>query len=128
MTGFSGPLRVQFRDDGETMIVLEAITFTDGAGRVWPLPAGAISDGASIPRALWSTVGSPFTGLYRVAAFFHDEAYRTPGMDKEAADLMLRECAIACGCSVELADLIYAGVRIGGEWSFEADQREVAAA
>lgn len=36
------------------------------------VPAGYEFDGASIPRALWSLIGSPFEPDYLKAACFHD--------------------------------------------------------
>lgn len=41
-------------------------------GKVITVPKGYVSDGASIPRWLWSVAGSPFTGRYVPAAFVHD--------------------------------------------------------
>lgn len=39
------------------------------------VPAGFITDGASIPRFFWSLVGSPFTGKYVEVAILHDYLY-----------------------------------------------------
>lgn len=119
---FSGPIRLQMMGDGVNWILLEEVTYTDKAGRKWVAPAGMVTDLASIPRELWSLVGSPGTGRYRMAAVFHDAAYRTPGVSKADADRMLRECSIECGTSEELADIIYEGVRLGGTAAYAADQ------
>lgn len=67
-----GDLVVRLLDDGLRVRVEEELTYTDPMGRVWTVPAGYISDGASIPKSLWSVVGGPFEGRYRVAALFHD--------------------------------------------------------
>lgn len=123
---FSGPVRVEFCDDGIHAVILDTITYTDAKGRVWPCPAGTVTDGASIPPQFWGLVGSPFTGKYRVAAVFHDVAYSTLGMVKDEADSMLREAAIELGCERWRADLIYDGVRLGGLSSFTDDQRAAA--
>ena len=123
---FTGLVRTQWCDDGVHMIVLEELTFTDADGRVWKVPAGFVTDGASIPDEFWSLIGSPFTGKYRVAAVFHDAAYATLGVLKSHADNMLYEAMIALGCSRLTADVIYEGVRVGGQSSYDADQAAAA--
>lgn len=121
----SGPIRLQMMDDGVNWILLETVTYRDLAGRVWSAYAGMITDLTSIPRALWSTVGSPATGLYRLASVFHDAAYRQPGMVQEDADNMLYELSVYCGCDEALAAIIREGVRLGGGWAFQEDQQAI---
>ena len=118
-------LRVEtlWLNDGRRMQVVEPVEFRDEAGRVWRVPLGFVTDGASIPRELWSIIGSPFTGPYRIAAVLHDAAYATLGVAKLDADRMLREAALAMGCSRWLADALYAGVRAGGLGAYVEDQR-----
>ncbi|MBU6260611.1 MAG: DUF1353 domain-containing protein [Burkholderiales bacterium] len=125
---FSSPVRTEWLADGRRMMVMQAITYTDPAGRVWEVPTGFVTDGASIPQELWSLLGSPFTGLYRIAAVFHDAAYSNPTVSRDDADNMLRAACLELGCSEWLADTLYAGVRIGGEVSYVGDQRNVSAA
>ena len=123
---FSGPVRTEWLPDGVHMRVLVEIDYTDPSGHVWTVPAGFVTDGASIPQEFWSLIGSPFTGLYRVAAVFHDAAYDNWGVKRDDADNMLRCAMLDLGCSRWLADTIYEGVRLGGEMSDEGDQRSVA--
>lgn len=106
------------------MALLEDFSFTDAAGKVWPAPKGARINGASIPRALWSTVGSPYTDDYRNASVVHDVACdgATPAQ-RRAADRMFREACIVGGCSEPQARLLYLGVRLGA-W---ADSKAFAA-
>lgn len=85
----------------------------DAKGRAWEVPAGLEVDGATIPRTLWSSVGSPFTGDYRRAALLHDAALRAPGVPRIDADAMFYEACVPGGCSVRQAQLLYAGVCIG---------------
>lgn len=58
--------------DGVVMEVQQPFGFIDARNRRWEVPAKYRTDGASIPRALWSIVGSPFTGNYLAAAIIHD--------------------------------------------------------
>ncbi len=55
-----------------TMKLLTAFWFRDPKKKQWDAPAGSVVDGASIPRALWSIVGSPYTGCYRRGSIVHD--------------------------------------------------------
>ncbi|MBJ6142099.1 DUF1353 domain-containing protein [Hymenobacter sp. BT559] len=58
--------------------VIDDFTFTEAAnGTVWEAPSGSLVDGASIPRVLWSLVGSPFTGDYVYGSIVHDVACDT---------------------------------------------------
>ena len=66
---FSGTPKLEFFDTpgvpNRNVRVIDDFTFTEAAnGTVWAAPSGSIIDGASIPRVLWSLVGSPITGDY----------------------------------------------------------------
>jgi hypothetical protein len=58
--------------DGVLMEVQQPFGFLDARNRKWEVPAKFRTDGASIPRALWSIIGSPFTGNYLAASIIHD--------------------------------------------------------
>jgi Protein of unknown function (DUF1353) len=64
------PLRVDFVDRGR--IALDwPLTWRDAEGAV-TVPAGFISDGASIPPIAWPLVGHPYAGSLLRAALLHD--------------------------------------------------------
>lgn len=121
----------QFSDDPETiwlseagsdrnMALLQDFWFIDRQGRRWDAPKASVIDGASIPRPLWSLIGSPYTGEYRRASIAHDVACDQAGSDpvaRRAADRMFFEACRAGGCSIRDATLLYVGVRIGAWWS-----------
>lgn len=89
-------------------------------GRVWTAPRGFTIDGASIPRALWTIVGSPFTGDYRRASIVHDKAcvdFPVDGPQRKAADVMFQAACRAGGCGYWQAQVLYMGVRIGSRWA-----------
>jgi len=52
------------------MKLLEDFWYDDPKGRHWLAPMGSIINGASIPQALWSTVGSPYTDIPRNATIY----------------------------------------------------------
>ncbi len=117
---FSGePAAVWLTEEGTSdrrMRLLESFAYVDAAGKAWVAPAGSVVDGASIPRALWSLLGSPYTGDYRRASIVHDVACDAAGSDRDArraADRMFWSACRAGGCSAEDAALLYVGVRLG---------------
>jgi len=108
------------------MKLLEDFWYIDPDGKKWAAPKGSVIDGASIPRPLWSTVGSPFTDDYRNASIVHDVACQkidkfAPGADekRKEADRMFFYACLAGGCSQKQAEILYIGVRIG-IWAFRA--------
>lgn len=113
---FSGNPKTEWlaqRGDDRDMRVIEAFWYVDPAGRRWDVPEGTIINGASIPRTLWSSVGSPYTGDYRRAAVVHDAAVGQEGVLRKEADAMFYFACLAGGCSPLQAKLLYAGVRVG---------------
>lgn len=101
------------RGDDRDMQVIEDFWFLDQSGRRWDVPAGTVINGASIPRTLWSSVGSPYTGNYRRAALVHDAAVGREGVLRADADAMFYFACLAGGCSQLQAKMLYAGVRLG---------------
>ena len=108
------------RNNDRKMGLIEEFWFLDRAGERWTAEAGYEIDGATIPRALWTLVGSPYTGQYRRASVVHDkacdEAVGNPAR-RRAADRMFYEACRAGGCSWFEAAVLYAGVRVGGLWA-----------
>jgi hypothetical protein len=103
------------------MRLLADFWFRDRKAKVWTTPANYDVDGASIPRALWSLVGSPYTGDYRRASIVHDKACDESGNDqtaRKAADRMFYQACRTGGCSIFEATLLYVGVRIGALMPF----------
>jgi hypothetical protein len=101
------------------MKLLEDFWYIDPSGKRWNAPNGSVINGASIPRPLWSTIGSPYTDDYRCASIVHDVACDDPTVPRSEADRMFYFACLAGGCSTFQAKLLYAGVRIGA-WSEDA--------
>lgn len=113
---FSGNPKTEWlseKGDDRDMRLLDDFWYIDPGGRRWDAPAGTVINGASIPRTLWSSVGSPYTGDYRRAAVLHDAAVGKEGVLRADADSMFYFACLAGGCSLLQAKLLYAGVRIG---------------
>lgn len=97
------------------MVLLRDFWYVDPDGTKWKAPKDSRINGASIPRPLWSTVGSPYTDDYRNASIVHDVACDkvTAPAERKAADKMFYYACLAGGCSPRQARLLYLGVRIG---------------
>jgi hypothetical protein len=131
---FSGnPEAVWLTNDGtedRKMKLLEAFVFTDPAKKPWNAPKGSVVDGASIPRALWTLIGSPYTGNYRRASVVHDVACEEAvgnSAKRRAADRMFFHACRAGGCSIRQSIILYIGVRIGA-WASRVPAWHAAAA
>ncbi len=129
MSNFKTPLVMASMPDGRTKRV-----HTKFAYGLIVVPAGFISDGASIPRIFWPIIGDPW-GRYGKAAVLHDWlyqkqerykkglAYGTGPTDvpitltsitrKEADDIFLEAMKIL-GVAPWRRNLMYAGVRVFG--------------
>ena len=116
--GFSGDLVLTPTGDGTNMKVLKPIKFVDNNGRVWVVPQGNRTDGASIPRSLWSLVGSPFTGKYLKASVIHDYYVRTKFRSWMSTHNVFFEAMISNGVERKKALIMWAAVyRFGPRWS-----------
>lgn len=128
MTGFSSRSARVETADGRHVRLLEPLTFTRPeavGGQVYIIPAGAESDGASIPQFVWSTGLAPF-GIWWLACVLHDCAYRVttrPAVDDRAtADLLLWEAMESLGVPASIARTIYTTVRVAGQAAWDADR------
>jgi hypothetical protein len=71
-------------------------------------------DGASIPKAFWSIVGSPFTGNYTRSALVHDALYMSESLDRKTCDNIFLDLMRQDGVSLVKRTLMYLAVRVGG--------------
>lgn len=122
MSTFTTPLQLEYLD-GRTWKLLADFDFaSETLERMVRVPAGFVTDFASIPRPLWALL--PPTGRYGKAAVIHDDLYRSPHMVRPAvtrlqADRTLREGMEALGVTWLVRQVIYLGVRLGGRRSYK---------
>lgn len=107
-------------NDGRNFVFVEPLDYVASDGSVITIPAGATTDGASTPCALWVTI-PPF-GKYWLSAALHDYLYRTTQVPKERCDDLLYEAMLSEGVSVIEAKAIYDGVKLFGFSSFRGDR------
>lgn len=96
------------------MELMERISFTDHV-REWVAGKGRFIDGASIPRALWTAVGSPYVGRYRRPSIIHDIACADAltNRDRLDADKMFYRACRSEGLTRVESAILYCGVRFG---------------
>ncbi len=101
----------------KTWVVDSPISFIDN-GYIITVKPGATTDGASIPRMFWDTIGGPFSGAYIAAALIHDQLYVTQGYDgffsRKEVDQIFHRAMLSLGVSEWRARVMYWAVRIGG--------------
>ena len=119
---FSATPKIEFIDTPDApnrqVRVIDDFTFTQAdTGAVWDAPSGSLVDGASIPQALWSLVGSPFTGDYFYASIVHDVACDVRTRPWQAVHYMFYLACLAGGTARLRAKLMYLAVRnFGPRW------------
>lgn len=110
------------------MQLLEDFSYVDPDGLEWKAGRTSVVDGASIPRALWSSVGPPFVGDYRRASVVHDVACEKREAPSEAVHLMFYYAMRADGMGWVKANVMYQAVkRFGPNWG-RADSATLAQA
>jgi len=116
---YSGDPILKWNPDGRTMTVMTELSYTDPQGIIWDAPAGSVTDGASIPRYLWSVMGGPFEGKYRNASVLHDVAYEKHNRPWWDCDRMFYNAMRCSGVSAaEAKTMYYALYKFGHHWKF----------
>ena len=114
---FEGDVVARWEDDGRSMTLVEPFGYIDPRETRWDAPVAAVVNGASIPRAFWSLIGSPFAGRFRNASVVHDVACEQRDRPWRAVHRMFYE---ACRCSgvgaVQAKTMYYAVFHFGPRW------------
>ena len=116
---YSGDPVTRWSPDGRNMILVTELRYTDPKGEVWVAPAGSVTDGASLPRYLWTLMGGPFEGQYRNASVLHDAAYEKHNRPWQDCDRMFYYAMRCSGVNaVEAKTMYYALFKFGHHWKF----------
>lgn len=83
-------------------------------GHVLDIRTGYIFDGASIPRPLWPSCGSPMSGDLQAPALIHDALYSAELLPRATCDEIFHKCLRLNGVGRYRAWKMWVGVRIGG--------------
>ncbi|MCE2725783.1 MAG: DUF1353 domain-containing protein [Planctomycetaceae bacterium] len=126
---FEGQVVARWHDDGREMTLVEPFVYRDPRAVRWEAPAGAVVNGASIPRAFWSVIGGPFSGRFRNASVVHDVACVERSRPWEDVHQMFYE-ACRCGgvAAVTAKTMYYAVFHYGPRWRVEERRTIVAGA
>lgn len=100
------------QDDGKWRLTAPLVYQSDVAGMTFTVPAGFVSDYASVPRAplVYWLCGDTST----MASVVHDAIYTYHWVDRATADKVLREASAVTGVAAWRRTLMYWGVRLGG--------------
>ena len=78
---------------------------------------GFVSDGASVPRLLW-TIFPPFY-RYTESTIIHDFLYKTQFIDRKVCDKIFLDCMLEDGVNKIVAYLFYFNVRVFGKFAWK---------
>jgi hypothetical protein len=87
------------------------------AGLRWSVPAGFITDGASVPAIFWPLVSNPMAPSSLRPAICHDYLYQRKGLGvltRAMADRVFYAGLLAEGCAKPRAWAMYVAVRLFG--------------
>lgn len=116
---FSGRFVFEWQQ-GRNMKLLEPLEFVDPKGVVWAVPAGAVTDGASIPRVFW-TYAAPFEGPQRDAAVIHDHFCDIRTRPWRDTHRVFYDAMRAAGVDATTAKVLYSAVYyFGPRWGIGA--------
>jgi hypothetical protein len=105
------------------MRIEQAFSYTDSRGRNWDVPAGIITDGASVPQFFWVAF-PPFTGKYRAAAVVHDHYCQTRARSWRETHEAFYQAMRASGVGETTAKAMYGAVyNFGPRWGIGAARR-----
>lgn len=122
---FLSKLRVEQVSEKDWVLLAPLRFYSAALGRMIEVPEGSVTDFASVPRLpfiYWFTGGTA-----NAPAVLHDWFYRTNTEDitRAAADALLAEAMEAKGYWKVRSWFMWAGVRIGGYWSYETRRAHV---
>ncbi|EPE0659238.1 DUF1353 domain-containing protein [Escherichia coli] len=118
MSKFTTPAVLELLDNYRWRL-MEPFEFwlTDNPQDVIRVPAGYVTDLASVPRILWSLL--PPAGRYAKAAIIHDWMYDNALRSKKEADLIFLDGMRILGVSRWRRGLMYMAVRLFGRGSYD---------
>jgi len=124
---FEGKVVAEWDDGGRDMTLMQPFAYVDPRQERWEAAAGAVVNGASIPRPFWSVIGGPFSGRFRNASVVHDVACVVRDRPWHLVHRMFYE---ACRCGrvavVKAKTMYYAVHHFGPRWRVEERRTLVA--
>jgi hypothetical protein len=87
--------------------------------------SGFTTDGASIPKMLWSIIGNPLENDLLKPAIIHDGLYTLMQLPRATCDKLLKEMLLLNGASKAKAFLIYYAVSFFGGSHWKKDTKNM---
>lgn len=129
MQSFLDPLDIEYIDttkEPQTFKLIAPFHYVTQLGYTICVPAGFITDFASVPQSLWNIL--PPDGPYGKAAVVHDYLYRTGGkvdvspayaFTKAESDTIFLEAMAELGVAWWRRQIMYRAVQLFGSSSFK---------
>jgi hypothetical protein len=127
MSRFTKILTVSPLGDGKTWYLREEFGYdigSEGSGHSIEVPAGFLTDFASVPRPLWWLF--PTWGRYGNAAVIHDFCYSQHCVTRRRADQVFLEGMIVLGVGRFTRTMLFTAVRLFGGPSWWSSGRRKA--
>lgn len=105
--------------------LLSDFQYVDPDSRTWAVPAGYTANGASIPRAFWTLIGSPLSGKYRNASIVHDYFcdHKMHASSDEVHLMFYHACRRGGVGRVKASIMYWAVLKFGPQWAQESQTR-----
>lgn len=113
LNGFRQPLDVRLRADGRWELLQDLTYLCELSGKAYTVPAGTITDFASVPRLPMVYLLAGNTA--HLAAVVHDHLYQSAQEPKQVADRVFAEIMDRTGIAGWRRDLMLMGVIVGGQ-------------
>lgn len=120
MSSFTTPLIVEPLPDGRNWRLVEEFEFwyeDKEERRTIKIPAGFVTDFASVPRLFWNAL--PPWGKYGKAAVVHDYCYRTGCLSRKKCDQIFLEGMRVLGVPFWKRHVMYWAVRLFGGYAYK---------
>lgn len=118
-------MRIEFNEGSNTVTLCQNyMRYSSIVGDTVFIAEGFVFDGASIPKAFWSLIGSPFSGKYRQSALIHDALYASELVPRDEADKCFLELMEKDGVSWLKRYTMYNAVRVGGYFVWKNHKKE----
>ena len=111
MERFSLALRAELQPDRKTWRLLAPFSYLDPNHGLVLVPAGFVTDFASVPR--WPLTFALLGQYGHAASVLHDYLYATGGLSRSEADQVFRNALRSSGIARWRAWLMWVGVRVG---------------
>ena len=114
---YTGDLLFRSLPNGRDMEIAQPFEYIDPNNVRWVVLEKTLVNGASIPKALWSTIGGPFSGRYRDASVIHDFHCEIRVRPTKQVHRVFYDAMLTSGVGKTKANVMYYAVaRFGPSW------------